>query len=70
MNLFGKKSIVVRIDLETSEATIEAIGYNGQGCRAETAPFEQALGNVTDRTMKPVAWNQNAADTIVTAKGM
>lgn len=62
MNLHGKKEIVVRINMETGETSMEAIGWNGQGCREATRPFEDALGIVKDRTMKPVAYNANLTD--------
>ena len=69
MNLFGKKKIVVKIDMETNETTVEAVGYNGQGCTEATKPFEEALGMVTDRTKKPVFYNQNMTDTQQTVNG-
>lgn len=33
--------------------TIEAKGFNGNGCLEATAPFEQALGLVVERKKKP-----------------
>jgi hypothetical protein len=63
MNLQGKKHIIIRIDLETAECSMEAVGYNGQGCKEATRPFEDALGVVTDRTLKATAWNQHAVET-------
>jgi len=62
MNLFGKKHIVIKINLETAECEIEAVGFNGQGCREATKPFEDALGIVTDRTTKTAAWNQTTVE--------
>ena len=35
-----KREIVFRINLETAETTMEAVGWNGQGCRAATKSFE------------------------------
>lgn len=58
MDLTGKKHIVVRIDLESGDTTVEAVGYNGMGCKDATRPFEDALGVAHDRTMKPVTWSQ------------
>lgn len=55
-----KKKVVVRIDLDTAECVVEAVGYNGKGCRDATAGLERLLGNVTDRETKPVMWNQTA----------
>jgi hypothetical protein len=48
-----KKTITVQID-PAGKTTIEAHGFQGQGCLAATAYLEEALGTpVGDRTLKP-----------------
>jgi hypothetical protein len=39
--------------MQDGSCTIEAKGFNGSGCLDATAPFEEALGIVTDRKKKP-----------------
>lgn len=52
------KKVIVKVCLETGETSIEAVGYNGSGCKDATKDFENALGNVEDRTVKATMWNK------------
>lgn len=56
------RKIIVKVNLETGATEIEAIGYNGSGCKDATRDFENALGVVEDRTVKPVMWNNTMQD--------
>lgn len=58
------KQIVITIDLETAESSVEAVGFQGRGCEAATAPFEDAMGARRVRRMKPEAMQQTAKGTV------
>jgi len=55
------QEIIIRIDPETGETKLEAVGFGGMGCKDASRPFEDALGMEHDRTMKPVAFRAVAA---------
>lgn len=55
------QQIVIRIDPETGETKMEAMGFGGMGCKDATKPFEDALGVAKDREMKPIAFRAVAA---------
>lgn len=38
--------------------SIEALGYEGNGCEQISAAFEEALGTVTDKEYKPEYFTQ------------
>lgn len=40
------------------EITVEADGFQGNGCEAATKAIEDALGKPRDRTRKPDFWRQ------------
>ena len=61
--MWGKKKVIVKVCLETGEVTIEAIGYNGKGCREATEGLERILGTVTDRITKATMYNQSTETT-------
>lgn len=46
------KTIYIRIS-KKGEVKIEAEGFTGSACELATAPFERALGVVTDKEEKP-----------------
>ena len=46
------KQIVVTISPDGSEIKIEALGYRGASCAADTKPLEDALGVVVTRDLK------------------
>lgn len=48
----GQKKLIIRIN-KKGEVKIEAKGFEGQECLLATEPFEKALGNVSEREMKP-----------------
>jgi hypothetical protein len=41
------------------EITVEADGFQGQGCEAATKAIEEALGKPRQRTRKPDFWRQS-----------
>ena len=43
-----KKEIVLRFNMKTGEARIEAFGFKGSGCQAATKFLQEALGEMTD----------------------
>jgi Protein of unknown function (DUF2997) len=45
--------IVFTYDPQTGQITTEAIGYQGTACLKATKPFEDALGIVQTRSLKP-----------------
>ncbi|NUU75764.1 DUF2997 domain-containing protein [Paenibacillus xylanilyticus] len=45
------KEVIILISPD-GELTIEAIGYNGDGCEAATEPYEKGLGKVSERSFK------------------
>ena len=55
--------IIVKIEKATAKTTIEAVGFNGSGCREATKDLENSLGSVSGRETKPVMWNATATDT-------
>ncbi len=59
-----QKQIAIKISA-VGKPTIEAIGYNGQGCEAATKGLEQALGGgvVADRDFKPEYANLDETQT-------
>jgi len=46
-----KKQIIININKQ-GETKIEAVGYDGNGCVKATKPFEDLLGEVTEKQMK------------------
>lgn len=46
------KEIFITFD-EDGNPVVEAKGFAGQGCKAATKPFEDALGVATQTTPKP-----------------
>ncbi len=46
------KEIIISFD-EEGDPVVEAKGYQGQGCRAATKPYEDALGKAVAVTVKP-----------------
>ena len=42
------------------EITVEADGFQGDGCEAATKAIEEALGKPGERTRKPDFWRQPA----------
>ena len=53
-----KRSILIHFDSSTGEVRVEAEGFEGGSCLSATQPFEEALGQVSDRTFKPEAQSQ------------
>lgn len=43
----------------TGGITVEAHGFQGQGCEAATKAIEEALGKTQTRTRKPDFWRQS-----------
>jgi hypothetical protein len=57
-----RRRIHVRVS-PNGELTVEAHGFQGQGCEAATKAIEEALGKPGERTRKPDYWrrsNRNA----------
>ena len=48
----AKKRILVRVSPDGG-ITVEADGFQGQGCEAATKAIEDALGTARERTRKP-----------------
>ena len=53
------RRIHVRVS-PTGEITVEADGFQGNGCEAATKAIEEALGKPSERTRKPDFWRQPA----------
>lgn len=49
------KKVVITIK-KNGETSIEAVGFQGQGCTQATEPYEKALGEVQKREIKPEAY--------------
>ena len=54
----AKKRILVRVSPDGG-ITVEADGFQGQGCEAATKAIEDALGTARERTRKPDFWRQS-----------
>jgi hypothetical protein len=54
------RKIQVRIT-QTGDITVEAQGFQGQGCEAATKAIEDALGKAGTRTRKSDFWRQSNA---------
>ena len=52
------RKIHVRVS-PSGEITVEADGFQGNGCEAATKAIEDALGKPSERTRKPDFWLQN-----------
>ena len=52
------RRIQVRI-APSGDITVEAHGFNGNGCEAATKAIEDALGKAGNRTRKPDFWRQS-----------
>ena len=52
------RRILVRVS-PTGEMTVEAEGFQGQGCEAATKAIEEALGTPRNRQRKPDFWRQS-----------
>jgi len=51
------KQIIVTIDLD-GNAKVEAVGFNGKGCKDATKAIEEAVGTVTNVKQKPEFYRQ------------
>ena len=51
------RRIHVRVS-PTGDLTVEAEGFQGNGCEAATKAIEEALGKPRERTRKPDFWRQ------------
>jgi hypothetical protein len=56
------RKIHVRVS-PNGEITVEADGFQGNGCEAATKAIEEALGKPGARTRKPDFWRQSARTT-------
>lgn len=56
------RKIHVRVS-PSGEITVEADGFQGNGCEAATKAIEEALGKPRERTRKPDFWRQSARTT-------
>ena len=56
------RKIHVRVS-PSGEITVEADGFQGNGCEAATKAIEEALGKPRERTRKPDFWRQSARHT-------
>jgi len=56
------RRILVRVS-PAGEITVEADGFQGNGCEAATKAIEEALGHGTARTRKPEFWRQVRSQT-------
>jgi hypothetical protein len=54
----ASRRIHVRVS-PTGDITVEAAGFQGNGCEAATKAIEDALGNPRERTRKPEFWRQS-----------
>ena len=52
------RRIHVRVS-PTGDLTVEAEGFQGNGCEAATKAIEDALGKPRERTRKPDFWRQS-----------
>ncbi|MDA0766466.1 MAG: DUF2997 domain-containing protein [Verrucomicrobia bacterium] len=52
------RRIHVRVS-PNGEITVEADGFQGQGCEAATKAIEEALGKPRERTRKPDYWRRS-----------
>ena len=52
------RRIIVRVS-PTGETTVEADGFQGNGCEAATKAIEDALGKPRERIRKPEYWRQS-----------
>ena len=52
------RRIHVRVS-PVGEITVEAEGFQGNGCEAATRAIEEALGTPRERTRKPDFWRQS-----------
>ncbi|MBD2505140.1 DUF2997 domain-containing protein [Anabaena azotica] len=53
-----ERSVLIHFDNSTGEVRVEAEGFEGGSCLSATQPFEEALGEVGDRTFKEEAQSQ------------
>jgi len=56
------RKIHVRVS-PSGEITVEADGFQGNGCEAATKAIEEALGKPRERSRKPDFWRQSARQT-------
>ena len=56
------RKIHVRVS-PSGEITVEADGFQGNGCEAATKAIEEALGKPRERNRKPDFWRQSARTT-------
>jgi hypothetical protein len=56
----GVKKVVVEIDLE-GNTTVNAEGFEGEGCKEATEPVARALGKITETRVKPEFLTRSAA---------
>ena len=56
------RKIHVRVS-PNGEITVEADGFQGNGCEAATKAIEEALGKPGARTRKPDFWRQSTRTT-------
>jgi hypothetical protein len=54
----SRRRIHVRVSPK-GEITVEADGFQGQGCEAATKAIEDALGKPRERTRKPDYWRRS-----------
>ena len=54
----SKRRIHVRVS-PTGDITVEADGFQGNGCEAATKAIEEALGKRREHTRKPDYWRQS-----------
>lgn len=47
------KEIIITINEETGDSTVEAKGFVGKSCTDATKPFIEAIGGTSKRTVKP-----------------
>lgn len=52
------RRILVKVS-PAGEITVEADGFQGNGCEAATKAIEEALGKTTTRVRKPDFWRQS-----------
>lgn len=56
-----EKQVIVKYG-PNGEIRVEAIGFEGEGCKAATAAIEAALGESTDIEYKAEWWALNGSD--------
>ena len=54
----SRRRIHVRVS-PNGDITVEADGFQGQGCEAATKAIEDALGKPRERTRKPDYWRRS-----------